>query len=92
MLPRKNLSESGSVIIIVIIQLRDIHAYLLSFLLKIASITVRWVPYCNFKNSSFILTALFLLFTASVFIIYMDEGLNSKARQLSTICIRAIRM
>ena len=41
MLPRKHLSESGSVIIIVIIQLRDIHAYLLSFLLKIASITVR---------------------------------------------------
>ena len=51
-------------------QLENTTSYLVSFVLKILSVAVRWVSktgYYNFKNSSFILSVLFLLFTAPVF-------------------------
>ena len=66
----KVLKGTGSVIIIANDQLRNTTSYLLSFLLEIVSVAVRWVSktgYYNFKNSSFILSVLFLLFTAPVF-------------------------
>ena len=56
---------TGSVIIIANDQLRDTPAYLLSLLLEIVSAAVRWVSktgYHNFKNSSFILAALFITY------------------------------
>ena len=72
------LNDTGSVIIIANDQLRNITSYLLSFLLEIVSVAVRWVSktgYHNFKNSSLILAVLFLLFTASVFHdIYVRES------------------
>ena len=72
------LKGTGSVIIIANDQLRNTNSYLLSFLLEIVSVAVRWVSktgYYNFKNSSLILVVLFLLFTALVFHdIYVRES------------------
>ena len=71
------LKGTGSVIIIANDQLRNTNSYLLSFLLEIVSVAVRWVSktgYYNFKNSSLILAVLFLLLTAPVFHdIYVQE-------------------
>ena len=71
------LKGIGSVIIIANDQLRNTTSYLLSFLLEIVSVAVRWISksgYYNFKNSSLILV-LFLLFTAPVFHdIYVRES------------------
>ena len=64
------LKGTGSVIIIANDQLRSTTSYLLSFLLEIVSVAVRWVSktgYYDFKNSFLILAVLFLLFTAPVF-------------------------
>ena len=72
------LNGTGSVIIITNDQLRNTTSYLLSFVLEILSAAVRWVSktgYYNFKNRSFILAVLFLLFTAPVFHdIYVRES------------------
>ena len=57
---------TGSVTIIANDQLSNTTSYLLSYLLEIVSVAVRWVlktGYHNFKSSSFILAVLFLLFT-----------------------------
>ena len=59
----KSFKGTGSVIIIGNDQLRDTPVYLVSLLLEIVSAAVRWVSktrYHNFKNSSFILAALFI--------------------------------
>ena len=63
------LKGTGSVIIIANDQLRNTTSYLLSFLLEIVSVAVRFVSrtgYYTFKNSSLILAVLFILFTAPV--------------------------
>ena len=76
-----NLKGTDSVIIIAYDQLRNTNSYLISFLLDIVNIAVRWVSktgYHNFENSSFILAVLLLPFVAPVFHdIYMYEGLNN---------------
>ena len=67
---KTSLKGPGSVIIIANDQLRNTISYLLSFLIEIVSVAIRWVSktvYDNYKNSSLILAVLFLLFTASVF-------------------------
>ena len=73
-----NLKGTGSLIIIANGQLRSTTTYLLSFLLEIVSVAVRWVSktgYHNFENSSFVLAVLFLLFTVPVFNdIYVRES------------------
>ena len=64
------LSDTGLVIIIVIDQLSDISAYLLSFLPEILCFIVRWVSKTvnyNFKNNSIILAVLFLFLTMPIF-------------------------
>ena len=75
------LKGTGSVIIIANDQLKNTTSYLLSFLLEIVSIAVRWVSktgYYNYKNSSLTLAVLLLLFTAHVFHdIYVYESLNN---------------
>ena len=69
---------TGSVMIIANDQLRSTTTYLLSFLLEIVSVAVRWVSktgYQNFENSFLVLAVLFLLFTAPVFYdIYVRES------------------
>ena len=63
------LKSTGSVIITANDQLRNTTSYLLSFLLEIVSVAVRFVSrtgYYTFKNSSLILAVLFILFTAPV--------------------------
>ena len=72
------LKGTGSVIITANDQLSNATSYLLSFSIEIVSIAVRWVSktgYHNFKNSSFVLAVLLLLFTAPVFNdIYVREA------------------
>ena len=61
---------TGSVIIVANDHLRNITSYLLSFLLHVVSVTVRWVQQTgsyDFKNSSVILAVLLLRFTVPVF-------------------------
>ena len=61
------LSDTGSVITVVVVPLRGTPTYLLYILLEIVSAVISWVSNHNFENSSFILEVLFLLFTAPVF-------------------------
>ena len=73
-----SLKGTGSVIINANDQLRNTTTYLLSFLIEIVSVAVRWVSktgYHDFENSSFVLAVLLLLFTAPDFHdIYVRES------------------
>lgn len=64
---KTSLSDTGSVIIIVFVQLRGTTTYLLYISLEIASTVVTWTLKHDFQNSSFILAVLFSFFTATVF-------------------------
>ena len=61
---------TGLVIIITNDQLRNTTSYLLSFLLEIVSVSVRWaskIGYYDFKSSSLVITVLVLRFNVPVF-------------------------
>ena len=78
------LKGTGSVIIIANDQLRSTTLYLLSFLLEIVSVAIRWVSktwHYNFKSSPYLSVAL-TFHCVCFFITYMDESLNNQSKNL----------